>query len=77
MYSTCSIHEAENEAVVKQVLAKIGQTFQLEEALPWWTRRGSNRYDDPPESVIGSKCVRADAKKDLTNGFFIALFVRR
>ncbi|XP_032780727.1 28S rRNA (cytosine-C(5))-methyltransferase [Daphnia magna] len=77
VYSTCSIYEEENEAVVRQVLTKIGQSFQLEEALPWWPRRGTNRYDNPPDDVIGVKCVRAEAGKDLTNGFFIALFVRR
>ncbi|KAI9555146.1 hypothetical protein GHT06_017661 [Daphnia sinensis] len=77
VYSTCSIYEEENEAVVRQVLTKIGQSFQLEEALPWWPRRGTNRYDNPPDDIIGIKCVRAEADKDLTNGFFIALFVRR
>ena len=62
---------------MKQVLAKIGQSFDLEVALPWWTRRGIDRQDEPPHNVIGIKCVRAEAEKDLTNGFFIALFVRR
>ncbi|XP_046437723.1 28S rRNA (cytosine-C(5))-methyltransferase-like [Daphnia pulex] len=76
VYSTCSIHEEENEAVVRQVLSKIGNSFRLDEALPWWPRRGTNSYDNPPDDIIGLKCVRAEAEKDLTNGFFIALFVR-
>lgn len=77
MYSTCSIHEEENEGVVRNVLEKIGLSFQLEEALPWWPRRGTNSYDDPSLGMMGQKCVRAEATKDLTNGFFISLFIRR
>lgn len=76
VYSTCSIHEEENESVVQKVLAKIGNSFKLEEALPWWPRRGLDRYDTS-ENTIGRNCVRAETEKDLTNGFFVSLFVRR
>lgn len=38
-YSTCSVHEAENEEVVGEVLSQ-QQQFELTPALPWWPRRG-------------------------------------
>ena len=41
VYSTCSIHQQENEDVVKAVLPdaeKLG--FKLQHALPAWSRRG-------------------------------------
>jgi len=75
VYSTCSIHAEENESVVGQTLSKIGHLFQLEKALPNWDRRGLDDFDGNHD--IGINCVRSDAKKDLTNGFFIALFSRR
>ena len=66
----------ENESVVREVLKKIGDSFRLEKALPNWDRRGVDECD-LPDSIIGDNCVRADANQDLTNGFFISLFVRR
>ena len=41
VYSTCSVHQQENEVVVKAVLPeaeKLG--FKLHHALPAWSRRG-------------------------------------
>jgi len=75
VYSTCSIHAEENESVVGQTLGKIGHLFKLEKALPFWHRRGIDDFDSNHD--IGVNCVRSDAKEDLTNGFFIALFARR
>jgi putative methyltransferase len=46
VYSTCSIHTEENEAVVKGVLDNVGMSdrgFRLaprSQVLPHWTRRG-------------------------------------
>ena len=41
VYSTCSIHDAENELVVKAVLPYAqGLGFELGHALPQWPRRG-------------------------------------
>ena len=72
VYSTCSVHERENEAVVAAVLPeaqKLG--FQLVDPFPEWHRRG----------LIGSvegaeKLVRVDPEADATDGFFIAVFER-
>ena len=70
VYSTCSIHRAENEDVVAAVLAAKGDTWQLVKALPEWPTRG---LADAPG---GSLCVRAGAS-DETHGFFVARFERR
>ncbi|CAE7225047.1 NSUN5 [Symbiodinium natans] len=72
-YSTCSVHEEENEQVVQQVLAsEEGKRYHLEEALPWWPRRGLKL----PHFPEAERCVRS-AWEDRTIGFFVALFARR
>uniref|UniRef100_A0A7E4V855 SAM_MT_RSMB_NOP domain-containing protein n=1 Tax=Panagrellus redivivus TaxID=6233 RepID=A0A7E4V855_PANRE len=73
VYSTCSIHEEENEDVVAEMLGTddIYNNFQLVDPLSSWTHRGNDRYD------FGDKVLRADPATDLTNGFFVALFARR
>ncbi|GAA5809103.1 hypothetical protein MFLAVUS_002507 [Mucor flavus] len=78
VYSTCSIHPEENEHVVKTVL-KRHPDFKLatrESVLPTWNRRGI------PEEINGNKdlaecVVRTVPAEDLTNGFFVACFVRK
>jgi len=75
VYSTCSVHVQENELVVRRILDAIAPAFRLETAIPDWPRRGLKVHDDAEHS-IGELCVRADARLDLTNGFFIAAFVR-
>jgi putative methyltransferase len=40
VYSTCSIHQEENEDVVKSALEKVGHSFELEHILPAWQTRG-------------------------------------
>eukprot|EP00434_Breviolum_minutum_P045060 symbB.v1.2.040324.t2/scaffold7146.1/size13045/2 len=52
-YSTCSVYEEENERVVQEVLSTTtGAMFELEEALPWWPRRGH------PLFAGAERCVR-------------------
>ncbi|CAK8680322.1 28S rRNA (cytosine-C(5))-methyltransferase-like [Clavelina lepadiformis] len=71
-YSTCSIHDIENEDVVKQALAN-NSKFKLVKCLPTWTRRGHALKGFTDEAEM---CVRCQPELDGTNGFFIALFER-
>ena len=73
-YSTCSVHDAENEGVVARALAA-HPDFGLEEALPRWHRRG--RPGAGLSAADAAKVVRADPALDDTIGFFVALFTRR
>ncbi|KHJ92734.1 hypothetical protein OESDEN_07372 [Oesophagostomum dentatum] len=72
VYSTCSVHEEENEQVVDEILLDtyVRQHFRLCSVLPNWTHRGLDTYD------FGKDCLRADPVKTLTNGFFVAMFER-
>jgi len=80
VYSTCSIHPAENEHVVSKALESseaelVG--FRLaprSEVLSGWPRRGI-----PKEmSVNDAEClVRCSPGEDATNGFFVSCFVRQ
>mmetsp|Transcript_7340 Transcript_7340/g.11605 ORF Transcript_7340/g.11605 Transcript_7340/m.11605 type:complete len:222 (-) Transcript_7340:27-692(-) len=94
-YSTCSVHNEENEEVVKAILQKFPE-FQLRNALPKWPRRGREfeeegsqnmeeniachsreKHDNQCSSSHSlSRCVRTDPLKDLTTGFFVAIFER-
>lgn len=72
VYSTCSVYQEENEAVVSAVLpAAEAAGFSLMHALPQWPRRGT----------VGSygwaeKVVRVDPSLDGMDGFFVAVFER-
>ncbi|XP_069802041.1 28S rRNA (cytosine-C(5))-methyltransferase isoform X2 [Dendropsophus ebraccatus] len=70
VYSTCSIHQQENEDVVKDIL-KQHTDFRLANVLPSWPMRGLNTF---PGS---ENCIRASLSETLTNGFFVALFQRK
>lgn len=69
VYSTCSIHEEENEIVVEEVL-KDNKQFQLEKVFPEYESRGLSKYK------CGEYCVRTSPHKDRTIGFFLCIFVR-
>ncbi|EOY29989.1 S-adenosyl-L-methionine-dependent methyltransferases superfamily protein [Theobroma cacao] len=71
VYSTCSIHQIENEDVVKSILPlAASHGFQLATPFPQWNRRGLPVFE-------GSEhLLRTDLVED-KEGFFIALFVRK
>lgn len=71
VYSTCSIHQIENEDVIKAILP-LAQSlgFQLATPFPKWPRRGL------PVLEGSEHLLRFDPDED-KEGFFISLFVRK
>ncbi|XP_035205394.1 28S rRNA (cytosine-C(5))-methyltransferase-like [Stegodyphus dumicola] len=70
VYSTCSITEEENEYVVHEALNSFQDQFTLVNIMPDWSVRGSPKYE------YGNLCLRSYPDKNLTNGFFVAMFER-
>ncbi|XP_018055343.1 PREDICTED: probable 28S rRNA (cytosine-C(5))-methyltransferase isoform X1 [Atta colombica] len=74
IYSTCSLHPEENEEVVDEVLANVGNAYRL---LPVrqllknnWTNFSSKKYN------CGDLCLYSKPNDDFCNGFFVAVFER-
>lgn len=82
VYSTCSVHVAENEQVVTQALdSEEAQTggFTLApraQVLPAWKRRGLAE-ELGSYSALAESLVRCSPGEDGTNGFFVSCFVRK
>lgn len=71
VYSTCSVNERENEAVVQEVLESMPDWTLAKRPLPDWPRRGLPSYP------FHQNVIRSDPNKDKMIGFFVALFVRK
>ncbi|KZT29691.1 S-adenosyl-L-methionine-dependent methyltransferase [Neolentinus lepideus HHB14362 ss-1] len=80
VYSTCSIHAAENERVVCQALkSEEAQAAHYtlapkEIVLPDWPRRGIPEEMDNFEQA--PSVIRCRPGDDATNGFFVACFIK-
>lgn len=70
MYSTCSIHQEENEDVVKKALDSQNGKWRLKKAIPQWHRRGFSVFED------SENCLRTSPEEDAMLGFFVACFER-
>ena len=78
VYSTCSLHEEENENVVLYGLKHCRNRFKLENIFPEWPNRGHKitlKNSQSKREFNLDYCVRTDIKENLTNGFFVACFV--
>ncbi|NXV69220.1 NSUN5 methyltransferase, partial [Molothrus ater] len=70
VYSTCSLHQEENEDVMQAVLQEWGSAFRLVTAFPSWPCRGLAAFSG------AESCLRASPAETLTHGFFVAVLER-
>lgn len=84
VYSTCSIHDEENEAVAKMLIEdeevkKMGwRISKRENVIPSWPRRGHAKVFEGYENAeeLAGGCVRSLPKIDGGIGFFAVCFER-
>ena len=76
VYSTCSIHEEENENVVRYALKNSNGKFKLVNILEntWKYGRGICKNDHERDELHLDYCIRTSFENNFTNGFFISLF---
>ncbi|GJQ75575.1 hypothetical protein Trydic_g17656 [Trypoxylus dichotomus] len=74
IYSTCSLYPEENEEVIQEVLTQT-MYYKLVNAANSlkgpWLNFGSEKYGD-----IGKFCLYSKPDKEMSNGFFVAVFER-
>ena len=77
VYSTCSIHEEENESVVRYALENCNRQFRLVNIFEgqWKSGRGLVKDDYDRENNLDF-CIRTSYSSNFTNGFFISCFER-
>ncbi|KAJ1663669.1 hypothetical protein IW140_004754 [Coemansia sp. RSA 1813] len=75
-YSTCSVHDVENEAVVARVLQSQDEfgLASAKDVIPTWPRRGLETAGLTKDQAA---CLVRTLPEDGTNGFFVAGFVRQ
>ena len=75
VYSTCSIHQEEDENVVRYALKRCNKRFKLVNLFAEWPYgRGVCTSDKDVHVYHMDYCVRMSYESNFTNGFFIACF---